>query len=1018
MTSVRWPPGALHPAQRRYLAEDLVRLRRSDEQRRYAAPQRAAKIDANPHQVEAVIFALARLREGGCILADEVGLGKTIEAGLVVAQLLAERARRVLLIAPKALLGQWRQELFTLFGLQALEGEARPGGFEGDGIFLVGREAAGSESGRDAIIASGPFDLCIIDEAHEVFAGIYKRFDKFGNYKEDAATARTAGRVRELLAVGSVPVLLLTATPIQNNLAELWGLVQYVDPMGTLLGDLPTFREVFCEQGDRQLAEGQEEELRSRLTIVVKRTLRRQAQEFLERPFVRREARLFEYTMSPAERSLYDDVTRYLLEPGIVAFQGKQRQLLLLGFHRRMASSTKALAASLERVAGRLRGKLAKNDEDAAKDDAADAKAFLDDLEDEDAQAPKVDASDTDDPGFPDGQSAAVGSELVREPAAVQAELLRVESFIRRAEELGEDDGKFRDLLKALNFVMDRGRRGQGSGKLVIFTESRVTMRYLRDRLLASKWLTSEEVTQFSGVNDSPEAMAALARWRNEVPQGEGVPPSEEMAVRLALVHEFRTRSNVFVSTEAGAKGLNLQFCDTVVNYDLPWNPQRIEQRIGRCHRYKQEHDPVTVINFLAKDNEAQRLTFQILSEKLELFGTVLDASDQVLHRAEAAGGEVLVSALGAGLEAELQRIYERARTIDEVTAELRVLREKVDDNRRRFEETHRRTAGLIETHFDDTVQRVFRTRQSELPGALAALDDDLERVVSAYLRSAGIAFERTKGHDGDILRVAPSPNLPPDLCDGVSAAIGSSDLHTPLHLKHPLVVAAVVEARSASLPRAVAIELPRDAQETLGKSYAGRQGRLRLLKVLYNGFERLEQLVPVAVLTDTLEVLEPGVGHAIFRGTFRDLDERMEVAGGDERIDDDVLADATEEVLFALQAEVDRSEQVRFERAGQQADRFLEDRLLVLRRRREEEVRRLDQAIARRDGATSSDARTAADGQVVSAQDAVDHVNESIGRLERREDDRFRTFRDHIHERRYAPPRVEHMFDLEFSIQ
>src|SRR5881394_1322926 len=92
------PGGGLHPAQRRYLAEDLVRLRRSDEQRRFAAPQRAAKVDANPHQIDAVIFALARLREGGCILADEVGLGKTIEAGLVIAQLMAEGARRVLLI--------------------------------------------------------------------------------------------------------------------------------------------------------------------------------------------------------------------------------------------------------------------------------------------------------------------------------------------------------------------------------------------------------------------------------------------------------------------------------------------------------------------------------------------------------------------------------------------------------------------------------------------------------------------------------------------------------------------------------------------------------------------------------------------------------------------------------------------------------------------------------------------------------------------------------------------------------
>ena len=343
-----------------------------------------------------------------------------------------------------------------------------------------------------------------------------------------------------------VPVLLLTATPIQNNLAELWGLVQYVNPTGTLLGDLPTFREVFCEQGDRYLASGQEDELRSRLRVVIQRTLRRQAQEFLEQPFVRREARLFEYSMSPAERSLYDDVTRYLLEPGIVAFQGKQRQLLLLGFHRRMASSTRALAASLERVADRLRRKLVRDEATAAQQDAADAQAFSNDLEDDDTPA-SADAPDSSMPS---------GSDPVHDPEVVKAELLRVESYIRRAGELGEDDGKFRDLLKAIHFVMERGKKGQGSGKLVIFTESRVTMTYLRDRLLESQWLASGEITLFSGVNDSKEAMAALARWRNEVPQGDGRAPSEAIAVRLALVHEFDTATAPCPTTRRNSRPL------------------------------------------------------------------------------------------------------------------------------------------------------------------------------------------------------------------------------------------------------------------------------------------------------------------------------------------------------------------------------------------------------------------------------------------------------------------------------
>ena len=233
---------APHPIQRRYLAEQLMRLRRADEQQRYAAAQRQGRIDPNPHQIDAVIFALKRIPEGGCILADEVGLGKTIEAGLVVAQLRAEgAASRVLLVVPKPLLGQWQDELYRLFGIQAVEGRPEPGGFSGPGVFLAGREMAGSERGAAILGDSEPFDLCVIDEAHEVFANIYRRFDKYGHYDPDAPDARMAGRVRSFL--GRAPVLLLTATPIQNNLTELWGLVHYVEPTGTLLGSLRTFRD-------------------------------------------------------------------------------------------------------------------------------------------------------------------------------------------------------------------------------------------------------------------------------------------------------------------------------------------------------------------------------------------------------------------------------------------------------------------------------------------------------------------------------------------------------------------------------------------------------------------------------------------------------------------------------------------------------------------------------------------------------------------------------------------------------
>src|ERR1700742_910425 len=134
----------MSPFDQRLLAENLIRVRRPNDRERYAATQRQARIDPNPHQIDAVIFALRRLREGGCILADEVGLGKTIEAGLVIAQSRAEGAQRILLIVPKSLIGQWQNELLNLFDIQAREAA---GDFTAPCGYLVGREFAGGERG-------------------------------------------------------------------------------------------------------------------------------------------------------------------------------------------------------------------------------------------------------------------------------------------------------------------------------------------------------------------------------------------------------------------------------------------------------------------------------------------------------------------------------------------------------------------------------------------------------------------------------------------------------------------------------------------------------------------------------------------------------------------------------------------------------------------------------------------------------------------------------------------------------
>jgi hypothetical protein len=829
--------------------------------------------------------------------------------------------------------------------------------------------------------------LCVIDEAHEVFANIYRRYDKDGVYRADSSEARMADRIRGFLRQS--PVLLLTATPIQNNLTELWGLVQYVEPTGTLLGNLRTFRDVFCDGDDRLLVAGQDDELRRRIETVVQRTLRRQAQEFLERPFVGRRAQIYEFAMSPPEKSLYDDVTAYLLEPQLMAFRGNQRQLLLIGFHRLMASSVAALAASLRKVAQRLDRLL---NSGIWESDAA----LLDELE--------LDDVDVDE---------AVDSETpsdAPDPEKVRKELQRVREFIQRAETLPRDS-KADELLKVTRIIAERPPERR---RAVIFTESLVTQDYVRGVLIARGGYAPEAITVFRGTNDSPRATQALELWQEEI--GAHLPPhqrpSRTVAVRLALVHEFKTRSQVFISTEAGAKGLNLQFCDTIINYDLPWNPQRIEQRIGRCHRYGQEHD-VTVINFLASDNEAQRLTFEILSRKLDLFGKVLDASDVVLHEPSTDAPEKLVGVLGNDFESKLRRIYERARTIDEITSELRRLREEMEEQRRKFEETWARTAGLIETRFDEQVKQSFRRLQTALPKGLARLDHELEGLFAGFLGASGISYER-HSRDGQVrFEFAASALLPEGFRDGGAVVVGPGRAlgDDTLYHGHPLVEAAVEEARAASGKRfQVAWTLDASAPAEL-RSCKGRIGRLLLSRIRYEGFERIDRLIPTVLLEGADGPLDADCGRWL-------LAQHPKDAAVSSPWNQDDVGDAIEETVFRDQSAVSAHEQELFERNIEQIERYVEDQLLVMRRRLSSETKTLRDAEDRRDAALGSDARTGAERRIAAAQKKIDESEAEIERLEHRDDADYGRWRDRAHERRYRSPEVTRILDVEFVLE
>ncbi|HZL16475.1 MAG TPA: SNF2-related protein [Polyangia bacterium] len=957
----------MHPIQRRFEAEDLVRRRRSDEQARTASSQRQGRIDPNPHQIDAVMFALGRIPEGGCILADEVGLGKTIEAGLVLAQLRAEGKRRLLIIVPKPLLGQWQNELFTLFGIEARVGSARPDGFDGTGVFIVGRELAGTET-VSSILANGePFDLVVIDEAHELFAGIYRRYDRRGDYREESKVALIAQRIRD--AIGPAPVLLLTATPIQNSLAELWGLVQYVERTGTLLGSLDTFRKVFCPGDEAMIAEGQDDELRRRMSSVCQRTLRRQAEEFLERPFAKRLCRLFKYTMDPDERALYEDVTRWLLEPDLVAFSGGSRHLLLLGFHRRMASSTAALAASLERVCARLdyivRGEPV---EDVA------VREFLADLEeDEEDIEPEV----------------AAASAAQADSGRARIVLERVRTFAGRARRLGPG-AKAGALLQALKQLGER--------KVLVFTESIATQDFLFELLVANGFAPTD-VTLFRGTNDSPRATQALEWWLRENSAREKV--GRDIAVRLALVHEFKNRSRVMIATEAGAKGLNLQFCDVVVNYDLPWNPQRIEQRIGRCHRYGQEHDIVTVVNFISTDNEADQLTFEILARKLDLFGRVLDASDHVLHEPATDAPEAIAGSLGLAVERELERIHEQARSKEQLVRELEGLRDDVDGRRRTVEDGWHRAASLIQSRLDEDVQRVFRRIRDALPESLAGVDRAVERVVSAYLEARSIPHHRSE-KDGRILLDV----------DGARLVIGSAkgfEGAEPLHLGHSLVGEAIEDARRVSAEVKGILVIPTNASRRVRELH-GRRGRLVIAKVAYAGFEPVDRLIVLAA--SERRMLDSELAREL-------VTLPMESTPSDIPADtpDELIEDAIDEAVFLDQEEVEAGERTRFDAALARLERSVEDRMLILRRRLSELEQRKGNALAERNRALSVEAREGAERTLGKLEEEGSELEMALVEMEQRTEEAYRTRRESLTLRRAPAPSVERLVDVKFEI-
>lgn len=704
----------------RLLFEELNRRRRPSDHERYVETFRRSAVDPNPHQVEAVGFALSRLEHGGALLCDEVGLGKTIETGLLLTQLRAEGRGHILIIVPVPLLRQWQVELRDLFSLKsrALGPDQDLTRLRRPGIYLAGREFAGSAKWAPQLAAAGPWDLVVVDEAHELLSSIYKRFSgRDGRYTEDLRKghAKRAGHLKSLM--GESPVLVLTATPLQNNLLEMWGLVHFVDPRQTVLGDRQQFTSLFCANDGKALKDGMERELQTRLEAVVCRTLRVQAQPFLKLPFTARHCETINFHMQATERELYERVTAWLTGP-VAAYRARHQRLMTLMLRRRMGSSVHALASSLEAIRTRLEGP--------------------DDNWDQDADLDLVEAD-------------------IRE-------LIELERLATRA--LAGPSPKLERLLEIVEKVHQGALRGVASDKLVIFTESRRTLESIV-KFLHSRGLEGQ-VTAFSGTNEGPAAEAALKVWEAEV----GVhldasqKPEKSSAMRAALVHEFRHRTRILVATEAGAKGLNLQFCNCLVNFDLPWNPQRVEQRIGRVHRYGQKHD-VVIVNFINLDNEGEQRVYELLKDKLQLFEGLFGTSDAVLGN---------VASL-LDFEGRIEKLMFSCRTAEERQQEFDRLELELTERSRKFRESRLNQARNLIAGLDHDVQARLKLTSQELPLALSRRDEAVLRL----LRSESEVTELRSEGDRTIFRWKDrlfhlGPPDPSERCG------------EPLDLGHPLV--------------------------------------------------------------------------------------------------------------------------------------------------------------------------------------------------------------------------------------
>lgn len=785
----------------KYISYDLTKRYSSETVEKFVQTLSEAQVQLNPHQVDAALFAFRSPLSKGAILADEVGLGKTIEAGIVISQYWAERKRKILIIMPSSLRKQWQQELEEKFFLNSMIIEAKSfneeikngnlNPFEQNQIVICSYNFARNKA---PYIKSINWDLVVIDEAHRL-RNVYKASNKIANAIKDALSDKNK--------------LLLTATPLQNSLLELYGLVSIIDDY--TFGDLPSFKAQYCRNGQQV----DFKELKSRISPICQRTLRKQVLEYIK--YTNRIAITEKFSPTPEEYELYLGLSTYLQRDRLYALPQSQRKLMTLILRRLLASSTFAITGTLGGLAEKLQNLIDNNKiEDFTEAEMQNNIENFDEIKEEWIDDEEADC-DTD--------SIQKEYYTPEEIEQIKEEKQLLEHFYKLAKKIAKN-AKGEKLLTALEKGFYENSKNGGTKKALIFTESTRTQQYLYEILNKTKY--KDKIVLFNGSNNDEKSKIIYKNWFEKYKGTDKISGSKTADKRAALVEYFRDDAEIMIATEAAAEGINLQFCSLLVNYDLPWNPQRIEQRIGRCHRYGQKHD-VVVVNFLNTKNAADIRVFELLSEKFKLFDGVFGASDEVL------------GAIGSGIDFEkrIAEILQSCRTEEEINKCFDDLQQTMESD---IDEKMLDTRKKLLENFDVEVAQKLKLSKDSAEKYLDKFERELWNLTKYYLNDYA-EFNDDKKYF--MLNKNPFPEL--EINRG-PYRLGKNikDANT-YRVSHPLAQRIFIDTKSKKLPvRELVFDYTNNKTTKISilENLIGKSGWLTLKNITVDSFEKEDYLI------------------------------------------------------------------------------------------------------------------------------------------------------------------------------